>query len=101
MSNRLEPKDRKAQLLAVALNQAASHGYQNLKRLSIASEAGVAESLVSKYLGTMPDLKRDVMRAAIRLRRLEIIAQGLALKDRHALKAPEELRIAALNSIKH
>lgn len=100
MSNRLEPKQRSAQILDAAIEVAVKHGYQNIQRKTVADAAGVAESLVSKYFGTMPDLKRDVMRAAIRTRCLAVIAQGLAMKDRHALKAPEELRQQALATLK-
>jgi hypothetical protein len=44
----------------------------------------------------MPQLRRDIMRAAIRDSVLEIIAQGLVVKDSRALKAPDDLKKAAI-----
>lgn len=99
MTTKLAPKDRKAQILGVAVKQAETDGYQNIERAKIAAAADISPGLVSKYFGTMSDLKRSVMRAAVRNGCLPVIAQGLALKDKQACKAPEELQRAALASL--
>jgi hypothetical protein len=44
-------------------------------------------------------LRRAVVRAAIDQKDLAIIGQALAAKDKHAAKAPLELRVAALASL--
>lgn len=99
MTTRLKPTDRKTQILDAALAVAKKQGYAHVTRDAIAAEAGCAPGLVSHYLGTMVDTRRDIMRAAIRQRVLPIIAQGLAANDRHARKAPDDVKQAALASI--
>lgn len=94
-SKRLPPSDRRAQLMAAALALAERHDYRSLKRADIAERAGVSAGLVTQHLGTMDNMRRDLMRAAIKHRCLAVIAQGLAAKDRYALKAPAEIRQAA------
>ena len=74
-------------------------GYRNITRDEIALEAGVHPSNVSYHLGTMIELRRHVMREAVRAECLSIIAQGLVVRDKHALKASVELRGAALASL--
>ncbi len=100
MTKRQKPKDRKAALLAAALKHAAEVGYTHITRDGVARAAGCSDALVSAYWGTMPQLKREVIRAAIRLRYLPIIAQGIVAKDPQVLKAPSELRTAAIEQIK-
>lgn len=99
MSKQLKPADRRSQILVAAIERARVAGYQNVTREMIAADAQCSTGLVSKYLGTMIDLRRSVMRAAIKDGVLEIVAQGLVAKDRHALKAPDTLKQAALASL--
>jgi AcrR family transcriptional regulator len=96
---RLKPTDRKAQILEAAVQLSAAQGYSHVTREGIATAAECAPGLVSNYFGTMTNLRRDIMRAAIRQRNLTIIAQGLAAKDAHACKAPDELKKAALETL--
>lgn len=93
--NRLNPKDRQRSLLIAAVTVARSRGWLHLTRAHVAEHAGVSPGLVSRYLGTMTNLRRSVMREAIRLEHVDIVAQGLAINDAVALKAPEALRRAA------
>jgi AcrR family transcriptional regulator len=96
---RLDPKERKSQLLDVALLHAQNKGLNGLRRDAIAADAGVSDGLVSRYFNTMKQLRRAVMRAAINRQILPIIAEGIALRDPDALKAPEELRTKALATL--
>lgn len=98
-NKRLAPKDRTKQLLEVALQLAAQHGLATVTRNQIAEEAGVAPSLVSARLGTMDDMRRSVMRRAIKTETLPVIAAGLLARDQYALRAPEDLRRRAIESI--
>ena len=91
-NKRISPGARATELTAVALRLAREHGLANLTRDQIASEAGVASGLVSLRLGTMPAMRRTVMRAAVTQGVLEVIAEGLAHRDPHAMAAPLELR---------
>lgn len=99
MSKRLNPALRKEQILEAAIELAIKNGYQHVTRDTIASHAGVTYSLVTHYFNTMPQLKRAIMRAAISREIVEIIAQGLASRDPQALKASDELKQRALQSL--
>lgn len=92
MSKRLDPRDRREQLLAAALEVAAQVGYQQITRQEVAARAGVEPALVTHYFGTMPKLRRHVIRAAVARGCLRVVAQGLAVKDPHALKASDEMK---------
>ncbi len=99
MTRRLPPADRKQQIMAAALIAAKRIGYTSVKRSDIAEEAEVTNSLVSRYWGTMPKLRRAIMRRAIKLEHLTIIAQGLVANDANALKAPQALKQQALQQL--
>ena len=96
---RQDPKVRKASILDAALRMARLHGYRNMTRADIAIAAECSEGLVSSYFGTMTQLQRDVVRRAIKLPDLAILAQALVAKDLHVKKAPEQLLRAAAASI--
>lgn len=89
---------RKDQLINSALDcfEKSDKPFMKVTRFDIAEVAGVSEPLITHHLGTMTDLRRDVIRHAIVQKRLKIIAQGLAIGDAHACKAPQELKDQAL-----
>ena len=89
---RVSPKLRREQILAAAVELAKTDGYHKMTRDDIAKRAGVSTGLVTKYFSTMPALRRDVMRAAVRNNVAEVVAQGLANRCSHALKASPELK---------
>ena len=91
----LSANARTTDILGAALRVAERDGFASLRRDAIATEAGVTGGLVTIRLGTMEQVKRSVMRQAIKIRSLRIVAEGLAAKDRHALKASPELRAEA------
>lgn len=96
---KLDARTRVAQILAKALELSERGGYQAITREQIAGALGIPASLVTYHMGTMPKLKRAIMREAVRAECLPVIAQGLAMKDTHAMKAPEELRSRALATL--
>ena len=91
-SKRLKPKDRKALVMDAALRVARVQGYQRVTRHDVAVEAGVSDALVSNYWGTMTQLKRAIMRHAVKNEDLDIIAQGLAVRDPQAYAASAALQ---------
>lgn len=91
-----QSKDR---VLAMALVIAHRDGFTAVKRNMIAAALGVSERLVTYHFPTMPQLRRDVMRAAVRCCELRVIGQGLAMRDRHALKASDALKDQAIKSL--
>ena len=97
--SRLKPEVRREQILQHAVEAAQAHGYRHITREDIARRAGVTVNLISHYFGTMPKLKRAVMREAIRRGDVTVLAQGLAAKDPHAQKAPLELKRKAVDQL--
>lgn len=96
---RMTRRARHDTILAAALRLAVVTGYTKVTRDDIALAAGCSPALVSEIFGTMPATRRSLMRAAVAGRVLPVIAQGLALRDPHALRAPAELRALAAASI--
>lgn len=92
---RLTRRARHDSILAAAVRLAEIKGYTKVTRDDIALAAGCSPALVSEVLGTMVALRRQIQRAAIANEVVPVIAQGLAARDPHALKAPAYLKIAA------
>jgi len=89
---RANPELRKSHILNVAVCMAKTEGYNKITRDKVAEGAGVSTGLVSRYFGTMIQLKTAIMRRAVKQGIVEIIAQGLIYGDDHARKAPIELK---------
>lgn len=100
MTNRLDPNERADMLLQTALELAARNGWRTLTHAAVAQAAGVSPGLVVARLGTKPQMLRDVMRAAVRQRVARVVAEGLALRDRQALKADAALRQLAADVVR-
>lgn len=88
----MEAKQRIEELTAAALAVAERDGWAGLRRDAIATHAGVTGGLVTVKLGTMTDLRRRVMRAAIQQRAMRVLAEGLAANDKCARRMPDELK---------
>jgi AcrR family transcriptional regulator len=101
MTKKKSPEVRREQILAAAITLAARTNYATVTRKQIADHCGIAEGLVSKYLGTMIELRRTLMRTAVHdaptnphARR--IVAQGLTAGDKHARKASDLVKNLAM-----
>jgi AcrR family transcriptional regulator len=82
----------KEHILDCALILANSVGYQNLRRDELARVAGVGQGTINLHFSTMVQLKRAVMRAAIRYGEHRIVAQGLSISDPQALAADDHVK---------
>lgn len=96
---RLKPEIRKDELLAAAVALAADIGYTQITREQVASAAGVTPNALSYHFNTMPQFRRELMRFAVRRRNALVVAQGLALRDPHAMRADEDLKIQAQRAL--
>lgn len=96
---RLKPADRKSQILDAALRLAASEGLNQFGRDQVAALAECSVGLINLHFSTMCKLRRAVMGAAIATENLNVIAQGLIMRDPRACKAPEPLRRKAAASL--
>lgn len=93
-------KARYDAVLAAGLTEARDVGFQWITRDAVAKLAKVVPASVSHAFGDMIGLKRAVLREAIRIEDLTIIAQGLA--ERHPIvmeEASTELRERAARSM--
>lgn len=94
-----KPKTKKADILTAAVNIAALSGLHSVTRAAVAAAVGCNDSLVSYHFGTMCQLRRDLMRKAVRDKNVGVVAQGLAMRHPVAQKAPEELKARARRSL--
>lgn len=97
--SRLEPQERRKQLLDTALEVAESVGFENMTIGKVGRCAGCTQQLVSHYYGTREELRNAVMRAAVRRSVYRVIAQGLANGHPVALAAPRKLQKESLNTL--
>ena len=86
-------------LMSAALRVAARKGYNVMSRADIADEAGCSPGLIPQYFGTMPQLRRKVMRAAVTRKDMTVLAQGLAAGDPHAKAAGHDDKRNALEAL--
>lgn len=98
---RMAPAERKEQLLCAAITLAEKHGYNKINRLMIveAMDGDITDGLVSRYFGQRHSLRQAVLFAGIERGNLTILAQGLALGDVHARKAPASMRKEAAHVV--
>lgn len=89
---KMTAEDRTEHLLDVAVDLAEKIGFDNLTRDGIATAAGVSFCLVTFRLGHTAELRRNVMRRALKRQSLPVIAQGLARNDKVAAKASSDLK---------
>lgn len=87
-------KERTAGMLAAALKLAATGSWHSITHESIARSAGVSPSLVKVRLGPIAAVRRAVMREAVKQRVVRVVAEGLAVRDRTALRADPALRLS-------
>lgn len=98
-AKRMAPADRREQILDAAVGMARDIGFQKITRDGVAGRAGVAMGLVTRYFGTMCQLRRAVMRSAVKNEVISVIAEGLAIGDPHAKKAGPELKARVISFI--
>lgn len=100
MHTRKPKSDRIREILDAALYLAEKHGYQTVTRDAIAEEAGVSGAHVSGLFGTMAQIRRRVMRAAVQQKRYRVIAQGIAVHDPACGKLDADTVKRAADSLK-
>lgn len=83
-------------VLDAAVVEARTMGLQRIRRDTVARRAGVAAGTVNNAFGNMSGLREAVMREAVSKEHLDIVAQGLALRDPIAMEAPHILKVRAL-----
>ena len=89
---RLDPAQRKQDIVTHALALAKQLGYTALTQRNVATAANCSPGLVINYFKTVQGLRTAVMLRAVEDEVEEVVAQGLVSKHEVALNAPQELR---------
>ena len=87
---------RREQLLSVALDLASRDHYLLVTQQRLAEAAGVSRALPQHYFKGMRQMRDQLMREAVKQKRLDVIAQGLICRNPAAMAAPLELKRSAL-----
>ncbi len=85
----------KAELIAVATKLAEKTPLHSITRDAIAKRAKVAPSLVSYYVGTMPDMRDDIVAMAIATHNAAALASAMRANHPGVINAPKSLKLAA------
>lgn len=88
--------EKRAAVLEAAVEEAQEVGYQWITRSGVAARLGWSTGAVSRHFSPFVELKREVMREAVKRGILPIIAQGLAEQSPIAHSAEPELKRQAL-----
>ena len=88
---RMKPDDRKEKILLAAMALSVDVGYKHVTRLTIAKKAQVHESLINHYFGTINELRRSIVKAAVDSENYDIIAQCIVMGDNTGVVIPQEL----------
>lgn len=87
---RMNPDDRKKQLLESALVLADSYGIKALTRVALAAETGTTDGLVNRYFGGRNGLRETVICEGVARKNKRIVAW--ALRDGYVIEgAPRQL----------
>lgn len=86
----------KSVIMDLALHLAVLHGYDRITREMLSAEVECSPALISKLFGTMPQLRRAIMSAAVARSELRVIAQGLVAGDSKAKRATATVQREAL-----
>lgn len=89
----------KERILDMAYSMAVNEGFNSLKRDDVAAKAGVALGTINHHFKTIDNLRTEVMKRAVEMEDLRLIAQGIACDNEVAQSAPHELRVKALSSL--
>lgn len=87
---RMNPDDRKKQLLESAMVLAATYGIRAVTRAAVAAETGTTDGLVNRYFGGRTGLRESVIVEGVARKNKRIVAW--ALKDGYVIEgAPRQL----------
>lgn len=74
---RLDPKDRKQQMLEAGLVLLRQYGVKALTRVAIANETGTTDGLVNRYFGNRDRMREEIIITGIRRNDATVLAQAI------------------------
>ena len=78
--SRMDPFNRKEQILQTAIQISLEKGYRQLTRRAVANRMHCASSLINHYYEDIDNLRAAVLRAAIEKEIIPIVAENFAMK---------------------
>jgi len=91
--------DKETRIINAAVELARVHGYDWITRNAVADKSGISAGSIHNSFGTIADVKRAVLKHAVKHEVLEIVAQGLAAGHPITAAAPDDLKRRALASV--
>lgn len=85
----------KPQLIAVAVKLTEKTPLHSVTRGAIAKKAKVAPSLVSYYIGTMDEMRADIVAMAIHTNNVAALASAIRANHPGVANAPKAMRLLA------
>lgn len=89
---RMNPSDRKNQILEAAIQISLEKGYRQLTRRAVASRMQCASSLINHYFVNIEELRSCVLQTAKERELLPILAENFARKGPETLKLDPRLQ---------
>lgn len=76
---RLDPDERKTQLLAAAVTIAGEKGFKKATRLAIAQHCNISKGLVSHHFGNREELRGALIEHAVKVKAVNILAGAVRM----------------------
>ena len=89
----------KDKILAEALKLCAKKGIQNVQRIDLAQACNCATGTITYHMGETSKLRATIIRHAIEVKDLTVIAQAYTARHPLAMKVPPELIKTALHHL--
>lgn len=96
---RLDPEDRRKQMLDAATLIAVNSHYTTVTREAIASAVGCTKPLITHYFGSMENLRRNILIRAIESENFTILQQAIINKDEALRHVARDILSAAVEAI--
>lgn len=99
MATRTDPRLRKQQILAAALDVARSSSLYGVTRKDVAARAGCSAPLVGFYFASIEALRDAVVAEALKTQDLSVIAQCVVMNHPRMRRINKELKARALATL--
>lgn len=90
--SRMDPFNRKEQILQTAIQISLEKGYRQLTRRAVANRMHCASSLINHYYEDIDNLRAIVLQTAIEKEIIPIVAENFAIKGTETIELPQPLK---------
>lgn len=88
----MKPNLRRDQIMEAAIQLSLSHGYRTLTRVNVAIASRSSEGTVSRYFLTTANLKKEVLKEAVKREILPILVENLSDESEDRIELTPELQ---------